>query len=57
MIYGDWDGKMLTDFQFTDKDSNIVIIDKNCKIRYFASGKINNLQTKEIKDILIKLME
>lgn len=57
IIYGDWDGRMVTDFQFADKDSNVVIIDRNCKIRYAASGKINNLQTKEIKELLITLAE
>lgn len=39
-IYGDWNGKMFSDYKMKDKESNVVIIDKKGIIRYITSGKV-----------------
>lgn len=51
-IYGDWDGKMLTDYKMKDKESNIVIIDRKGVTRYFAFGKIEDKEIIKIKELL-----
>jgi alkyl hydroperoxide reductase subunit AhpC len=51
-IYGDWDGKMFSDYKMKDKESNVVIIDKKGIIRYFVSGKVEDKEINEIKELL-----
>lgn len=54
-IYGDWSGKMFSDYKMKDKESNVVIIDKKGIIRYIASGKVEDKEINKIKELLIKL--
>jgi predicted transcriptional regulator len=54
-IYGDWDGKMFSDYKMKDKESNVVIIDKIGIIRYIISGKVEDEEINKIKELLIKL--
>jgi alkyl hydroperoxide reductase subunit AhpC len=56
-IYGDWDRKMLLDYQMRSNDSNFLIIDKKGIIRYSASGKISNGHIHKIKDLLFSLVQ
>jgi predicted transcriptional regulator len=37
-IYYDWNGKMSSDYKMKADVSNVVIIDKGGKIRFFTSG-------------------
>ena len=55
-IYGDWDGKMLSDYGMKDKESNYVIIDKKGVVRYHASGKIGDEEITCIKALLKQLI-
>jgi predicted transcriptional regulator len=55
-IYGDWDGKMFTDYGMKDKESNYFIIDKKGRIRYVVSGKIGDEEITRIKDLLNQLV-
>lgn len=54
-IYGDWDGKMFSDYKMKDKESNVVIIDKKGIIRYIASGKVGNKELNKIMELLKEL--
>ena len=56
-IYGDWDQRMLADYQLKPGDSNFLIIDKQGVIRYAAAHKIDNGQFEQIKDILFSLVQ
>ena len=56
-IYGDWDGKMLAVYGMKDNESNYVLIDKKGIIRYFASGQIEDEETKNITTLLEKLIK
>jgi hypothetical protein len=55
-IYGDFNGKMLSDFDMKDNDSNVLILDKIGFIRYFAFGKIEGKEFSRIKKLLEDLM-
>ncbi|MCX5812174.1 MAG: redoxin domain-containing protein [Proteobacteria bacterium] len=55
IVYGDWDGKMSTDYGMEDNKSNIVIIDRTGIIRFFKSGKLNNNEINQCKDLIQKL--
>ncbi|MFQ3674959.1 MAG: YtfJ family protein [Endomicrobiia bacterium] len=54
-IYGDWDGKMKSAYMMKNNESNIVIIDKEGLIKYFAFGKISEEEIIEIIGLLKKL--
>jgi len=54
-IYGDWDGKMFSDYKMKDKESNVVIIDEKGIIRYYAYGKIEDEEINKIKELLRQL--
>ena len=54
-LYGDWDGRMRAAYSFAQKDSNFVIIDRNGKIRYRASGKVQDGKISEIKKLISEL--
>jgi peroxiredoxin len=56
-IYGDWTGKMFTDYQIKDGDSNFLIIDKQGIIRYAATGKVSPGQFEKIKQLLLTLVQ
>jgi Bacterial protein of unknown function (YtfJ_HI0045) len=54
-IYCDWDGKMSSDYKMQADVSNIVIIDKSGKIRFFTSGEIADEEINDVKQLLIVL--
>jgi len=54
-IYGDWDGKMFSDYKMKDKESNVVIIDRKGIIRYIIFGKVEDREINKIKELLIEL--
>lgn len=51
-IYGDWDGKMFSDYKMKDNESNVLIIDKKGIIRYITSGKVEDMEINKIKELL-----
>jgi len=51
-IYCDWNGKMLSDYQMNVDESNIVIIDKGGRIRFFTSGEVPVKQIDDVKRLL-----
>ncbi len=55
-IYGDWDGNLLSAYRLKDRESNVVIIDRQGIIRYFASGTIENDEVAKIQDLLKELI-
>ena len=56
-IYGDWNGKMNSNYKMKAEESNIVIIDNKGIIRYFVSGKVKDEEIGNIKELLEKLLE
>ncbi len=55
-IYGDWDGAMLRDFDFIDKESNVIVIDCGGIVRYYDYGKIDGEGIAEIKELLVEIL-
>jgi predicted transcriptional regulator len=51
-IYCDWNGKMSSDYKMKADVSNVVIIDKGGKKRFFASGKVTAEEIKNVKELL-----
>jgi len=51
-IYGDWDGKMFSDYSLKNNESNVIIIDKKGVIKYFNYGKINEEDINTIIELL-----
>jgi len=56
-LYGDWDGKMFTDYGMTDNESNFIILDKKGFIRYRAAGKIEGEEINKIIALLKNLLK
>lgn len=56
-IYGDWGGKMYTDYNFADNESNFIIIDKNGVVQYNTAGVVSDADISKIEDLLKKLAE
>lgn len=56
-IYGDWDGKMSSDYRTAEGVSNIIIIDKKGIIRYYASGQIEDKNISIIEELLESLIK
>ena len=54
-IYCDWEGKMAADYKMKADVSNVVIIDKDGRIRFFSSGEVNDEEISGIKKLLIAL--
>lgn len=52
IIYGDWHGKMFSDYKMKDKESNVLVIDKKGIIRYFRFGEVENEEIKNIKKLI-----
>jgi predicted transcriptional regulator len=50
-IYCDWNGKMSSDYKMKADVSNVVIIDKAEKIRFFASGKVTAEEINNVKEL------
>ena len=55
-IYGDWDGKMCSDFGLKPKESNVIVVDGKGFIRYSKAGKIESPGIDELKELLIELV-
>jgi hypothetical protein len=54
-IYCDWTGKMSSDYKMKTDVSNVVIIDKRGRIRFFTSGEVEPETIKGVKELLIAL--
>ncbi len=54
-IYGDWTGKMFSDYKIKDKESNVIILDKQGIIKYFRARKIEDEEIDKTKEILTEL--
>lgn len=51
-IYCDWNGRMSSDYQMKDDVSNVVIIDKGGKIRFFSPGEVKAEEINGVKELL-----
>ena len=51
-IYCDWNGKMSSDYKMQTDVSNIIIIDKSGRIRFFASGDVTAEEINDVKELL-----
>lgn len=56
-IYGDWDGKMFASYQVKQDISNIIIIDREGIVRYYASGQVEDKDIVMIEELLKGLLE
>ena len=54
-IYCDWEGKMSSDYKMNSDVSNVVIIDKSGRIRFFTSGDVTDQEISGVKELLIAL--
>jgi hypothetical protein len=54
-IYCDWDGKMFSDYKMEDGVSNVVIIDKRQRIRFFTAGEVTTNEINHVKQLLKRL--
>ena len=54
-IYCDWEGKMSSDYEMKADVSNVVIIDKSGRIRFFTSGDVTDQGINDVKKLLIAL--
>jgi len=57
IVYGDWDGRMLTDYGMEEGKSNFVIIDSKGIVRYFKSGKLDEMEIKNCLTLIRQLAE
>jgi len=55
VIYGDWNGKMSSDYKMKADVSNIVIVDKSGRIRFFTSDEVKAEEINDVKQLLIVL--
>lgn len=56
-IYGDWDGKFRAEYEMQPNESNVVIIDRQGKVRYCASGTIASEEMQRIVDLVRSLLQ
>jgi predicted transcriptional regulator len=56
-IYGDWDGKVRSDYGLQPNESNVVIIDRAGRLRYRASGGIAPEEMQRIVDLVKTLLQ
>jgi len=54
-VYGDWDGNMCHNLELDCSTSNFIIVDKNNRVQYFASGKVPDDEIPKIKKLLLDL--
>lgn len=54
-IYCDWSGKMASDYKMKNNVSNVIIIDKSGRIRFFTSGDVAAEEIDDLKRLLIAL--
>jgi len=55
-IYGDWDGRMRSDYGFADRDSNFMVLDQDGTVRYKISGLISDTDLQNIIKLLNQLV-
>jgi predicted transcriptional regulator len=55
VIYCDWKGKMSSDYKMKADVSNIVIVDKSGRIRFFTSGEVKAEEINDVKELLVAL--
>ena len=55
-IYGDWDGKMSSDYGMKPDESNVIVVDGEGVIRYFKAGEIDSQGIDELKELLATLV-
>ncbi len=51
-IYCDWNGKMSSAYKMKADVSNVVVIDKAGRIRFFTSGEVTVEQINDVKELL-----
>jgi|SRR3990172_6147503 len=54
-IYCDWNGKMASDYKMKADESNILIMDKSGRIKFFTSGEVKAEKFNDVKELLKKL--
>lgn len=54
-IYCDWEGKMSSDYKMKADVSNVVIIDKGGRIKFFNSGEVKPEEINGVKELLTAL--
>ncbi|MDZ4342289.1 MAG: YtfJ family protein [Candidatus Binatia bacterium] len=54
-IYCDWNGKVSSDYKMKADVSNVVIIDKSGRIRFFTSGEVKPEEINGVKGLLTAL--
>jgi len=54
-IYGDWDGRMKTDYGIKVGMSNVIITDRKGYIRFTKAGQLNNRDIHQIKTLIRRL--
>jgi predicted transcriptional regulator len=52
VIYCDWNGKMASHYRMKTEVSNVVIIDKGGRIRFFTSGEVKAEEIDGVKQLL-----
>ena len=57
VIWGDWNGKMFSDYGMTDRASNVVLIDKKGVVRYARSGRLAPDDIRHLKKMLLNAVE
>ena len=56
IIYGDWNGRMFSDYNIQDGVSNVFLIDKKGSIRYYAAGTLDAKERGRIISLLKTLV-
>jgi alkyl hydroperoxide reductase subunit AhpC len=56
-IYGDWSGKMFSDYDIEDAQSNVFLVDKKGIVRYYSAGKIEGKEIGKVVSLFKKLVE
>jgi predicted transcriptional regulator len=51
-IYGDWNGKVSSDYKMKAEESNILIIDKSGRVKFFTSGEVKAEDIHDVKELL-----
>ena len=51
-IYCDWEGKISSDYKMNSDVSNVVIVDKSGRIRFFTSGEVKDEDINGVKELL-----
>jgi putative endonuclease len=51
-IYGDWDGKMSLAYGIQDRESNLIIIGRDGRVKYFFAGAVEEKDFGLVKDLL-----